>query len=74
MWVRGKRGLDPVRSVVSWAQSMILQELLALRTNLGKSEASQASGFLGPTSLCSPEQQEPRRSRGYLSGGERERW
>lgn len=43
--------------------------LLALRTQVGKSEATQAFG-LPPPSLCSWEQQEPWRHREYL--GEKE--
>lgn len=66
----GKQGLEPVRSEVSWAQSLTLRELLALGTHLGKGEASQALDLLGPTSPCSLEQQGAQST----PRGERENW
>lgn len=68
MLLSRKQCLDPERPEVSWAQIQTLREPLAARTHLGKSEASRALGLLGPASLCSPVQQEPRGPRGHLRG------
>ena len=59
-----------MRSEVSWALSLTLHELPVLGTHLGKSEASQALGLLGPMPLCSLEQQGPRGPRAHLGESE----